>query len=158
MNFTLQLAPRGDREIVMRRTFGASPALVWRAFTEPELVSRWLTGPEGHSMVTCEIDLRVGGAWRYVWDLGDGTRMEAWGSYRELERPRLIKHTETFDMAPDHESICATELVAREGYTEMVMTIDYGTRDVRDAMLGTPMAEGFGASCDRLDGLLEEGA
>src|SRR3982075_1294051 len=97
---TLKLTTRGDREIVMTRVFDARGALVFDAFTKPELVKRWLLGPPGWSMPVCEIDLRVGGKYRYVWRRdSDGTDMGMGGVYREIVAPERIVATEKFDQA-----------------------------------------------------------
>ena len=72
----------GDREIVMTRIFDAPRQLVYDAFTKPELVARWLTGPAGWTMPVCEIDLRVGGKYRYVWQNANGKSMSSGGVYR----------------------------------------------------------------------------
>ena len=85
----LEITTPGDREIVMTRVFDAPRELVFDAHTKPELVKRWLLGPDGWSMPVCEIDLRVGGAYRYVWRRDtDGTEMGMGGVYREIVPPR----------------------------------------------------------------------
>jgi len=97
-NFSL--TTRGDREIVMTREFDAPSKLVFDAFTKPELVRQWLLGPPGWSMPVCEIDLRVGGAYRYVWrHTTKGNEMGMGGVYREIAAPARIVATEKFDEA-----------------------------------------------------------
>jgi len=82
---TLKVTAPGDREIVMTREFNAPRRMVFDAFTKPELVKQWLLGPPGWSMPVCEIDLKVGGAYRYVWRRdSDGTEMGMGGVYREI--------------------------------------------------------------------------
>src|SRR5579864_4463829 len=94
----LKLTTRGDREIVMTRDFNAPRRLVFDAFTKPELVKQWLLGPPGWSMPICEIDLRVGGKYRYVWRLdSDGSEMGMGGVYREIVPQARIVCTEKFD-------------------------------------------------------------
>src|SRR6267378_5192290 len=96
----LKLTPRGDREIVITRVFDAPRKLVFDAFTKPELVKQWLLGPDGWSMPVCEIDLKVGGKYRYVWRRdNDGTEMGMRGVFREIVAPERIVHTEKFDEA-----------------------------------------------------------
>ena len=96
----LKLTTRGDREIVMTRAFAAPRRLVFEAFTKPELLKRWLLGPDGWSMPVCEIDLRVGGRYRYVWrNDRDGTEMGMGGVYREIAVPERVVATEKFDDA-----------------------------------------------------------
>lgn len=87
---TLELTTRGDREIVMTRVFDAPRRLVFDAFTKPELVKQWLLGPPGWTMPVCEIDLRVGGAYRYVWRAADGQKMGMGGVYREIQAPERL--------------------------------------------------------------------
>src|SRR6266508_1205650 len=89
-----------DREIMMTRFFDAPRRLVFDAFTKPDLVKQWLLGPDGWSMPVCEIDLRVGGKYRYVWRRDkDGTEMGMGGVYREIVAPERIVNTERFDQA-----------------------------------------------------------
>src|SRR5260370_24154124 len=94
----LKLVTRGEREIVMTRELNAPRQLVFDAFTKPELVRRWLLGPDGWSMPVCEIDLRVGGAYRYVWRKeSTGTEMGMGGVFRDVVRPEKLVATEKFD-------------------------------------------------------------
>src|SRR4030095_15639889 len=88
MNYsqTFKIEPAGEREIVMTRVFNASADLVFDALTDPKLVKRWLLGPPGWSMPVCEIDLKVGGKYRYVWRNEDGREMGVEGTYREIVR------------------------------------------------------------------------
>src|SRR6266567_3677248 len=96
----LQLTAPGEREIVMTRVFDAPRKLVFDAFAKPELLRRWLLGPPGWSMPVCEIDLRVGGAYRYVWRRDkDGTEMGMGGVYREIVAPERVVATEKFDQS-----------------------------------------------------------
>src|SRR6188474_1614673 len=94
---SFKVTASGEREIVMARTFDAPRALVFEAFTRPELVKRWLLGPPGWSMPVCEIDLKVGGKFRYEWRNQDGRGMGMGGIFRELAPPDRIVHTELFD-------------------------------------------------------------
>ena len=97
---TLKVTTRGDREIVMTREFNAPRRLVFDAFTKPELVKQWLLGPPGWSMPVCEIDLKVGGAYRYVWRRdADGSEMAMGGIFREIVPQERIVSTEVFDRA-----------------------------------------------------------
>ena len=97
---TLKVTTPSEREIVMTRVFDAPRQLLFEAHTKPDLVKRWLLGPPGWSMPVCEIDLRVGGKFRYVWRRdNDGTQMGMGGVYREIEAPERIVNTEKFDEA-----------------------------------------------------------
>jgi len=152
----LQVTARGDREIVMTRSFIAPRELVFRAFTEPALLKRWLLGPDGWSLAVCEIDLRVGGAYRYVWRRdSNGTEMGMAGVYREVSPPTRIVSTEKFDQAwYEGEAIGTVELDERDGITTITQTLLYESRNTRDAVLKSPMEEGVGASYDRLEKVL----
>src|SRR5437660_10351074 len=112
---TLKVTTPTDREIVLTRVFDAPRHLVWDAFTKPELLKRWF-GPRGWSLVVCEIDLRVGGAWRFVLRGPDGKDMGMRGVYREIAPPERSIHTESFDDYPG-ESQVTTLLVEHKGRT-----------------------------------------
>ena len=149
----LSLSSPTDTTIKIVRSFEAPKHLVWRAHTEPDLVKRWLTGPAGHTMPECDIDLRVGGRYRYVWVWPDG-RMSASGVYREIERGHRIVCTEKFDFAPDCETIVEQNFADHGGRTTVTMLLHYDTKATRDAVLRTPMDVGLEASYANLDTLL----
>lgn len=153
---TLEVAPKGERELVMTRRFDAPRALVFRALTEPHLVKRWLLGPDGWILSVCEIDLQVDGAYRYVWTHAErGEEMGMGGRYLEIERPDLIVHTEQFDMSwYPGSAIVTTRLTEAAGVTTFEITITYESAEARDIVVASPMREGAGASYDRLDSLL----
>lgn len=151
----LKIAARGDCEIVMTREFDAPRSLVWKAMTTPELVQRWLLGPSGWTMPVCEIDLRVGGSIRYLWQKDTGARMGMRGVFREIQAPERMVATEVFDdpWFPG-EAIDTTVLTEKDGITTVTLTVCYESRAARDAVLRTPMADGMGAGYDRLEQLL----
>src|SRR5262245_56965603 len=152
----LQITAVGDRELAITRAFAAPRRLVFDAFTRPELVRRWLLGPPGWSMPVCEIDLRVGGRYRYVWrrDNGGG-EMGVSGEYREIVVPERIVATERFDEAwYPGEALGTVALREDGGRTHMVQTLRYESRAARDAVLASPMESGVVASYDRLAQLL----
>jgi uncharacterized protein YndB with AHSA1/START domain len=152
---TLKIEPSGEREIVMTRAFDASRDLVFEAFTKPELVKRWLLGPPGWSMPICEIDLKTGGAYRYVWRNEDGREMGMGGTYREIVRPDRIVHTETFDESwYPGESVVTTVFTETDGITTVKTTIRYESKEARDGVLESGMADGVSVSYDRLDTIL----
>src|SRR6478752_2284371 len=95
----LEITLPSDREIEMTRRFDAPRALVFDAYTRPELLRRWLGVFGGWSFATCEVDLRVGGSYRYVWRHVDGMEMGMGGVYREVVRPERVVSTEKFDHA-----------------------------------------------------------
>jgi len=143
-----------EREIVMTRVFDAPRHLVFEAMTRPELLKRWLLGPEGWTMPVCEIDLREGGAYRYVWQKGD-TQMGMGGVYKEIAAPGRIVQTEVFDDAwYPGEAINTTVLSEENGRTTLTLTILYQSKEARDGVLASPMEDGVGASYDRLADLL----
>jgi uncharacterized protein YndB with AHSA1/START domain len=154
---TLKIAARGDREIVMTRDFNAPRHLVFDAFTKPELVKQWLLGPPGWSMPVCEIDLRVGGAYRYLWRRdSDGTEMGMGGVYREIVPPERIVSTEVFDQAWYPGEALGTFLFSEvDGKTTVTQTIQYQSREARDGVLKSGMESGVTASYDRLAQLVE---
>ncbi|MGH9500771.1 MAG: SRPBCC family protein [Terriglobales bacterium] len=153
---TLKIAAHGDRELVMTRVLQAPRSLVFDAFTKPELVRRWLLGPDGWSMPVCEIDLRVGGSYRYVWrNDRDGTEMGMGGVYREIVVPERLVSTEKFDEAwYPGEAVGTLIFVEQAGKTTVTQTLLYGSRETRDAVLKSPMESGVAASYDRLEALL----
>jgi uncharacterized protein YndB with AHSA1/START domain len=153
---TLQVKANADREIVMTRRFDAPRSMVFDALTKPELVKRWLLGPPGWAMPVCEIDLRVGGTYRYVWRRdSDGTEMGCGGVYREIVVPERLVHTERFDQPwYPGESLITTVLNEQGGRTTMTATMLYESRDARDGILKSGMESGVAASYDRLAELL----
>jgi uncharacterized protein YndB with AHSA1/START domain len=149
---TLTITTPTEREIVMTRVFNAPRNLVFDAWTKPELLKRWLGVRGGWSLVVCEVDLRVGGAYRYVWARGDdGPRMGMGGVFREIVRPERIVATELFD-EPWYpgEALDTTVLVEQGGKTTVTTTVRYESQDVRDAVLKTPMERGIAESYDKL--------
>jgi uncharacterized protein YndB with AHSA1/START domain len=151
----LKIIAPTDREIVMTRVFDAPRALVFEAFTKPELVKQWLLGPPGWSMPLCQIDLRVGGAYRYVWRHADGREMGMGGVYREIVPQERLVYTELFDEAwYPGESLITTTLAEKEGRTTLTTTMLYASREARDAVLKSGMERGVAASYDRLAELL----
>ena len=153
-NRTLDVTTRGESELVMTRSLAAPRALVFDAFTKPELVQRWLLGPDGWTMPVCEIDLRPGGAFRYRWRSDDGAReFGTSGTFREVTAPIRIVHVERMDGMPG-EAVVTTNFSEDGGETLVVMAIDYGTRKIRDMAHESGMASGVAASFDRLAGML----
>jgi uncharacterized protein YndB with AHSA1/START domain len=151
----LKLTTQGDREIVMTRVFDAPRRLVFDAFTRPELVNQWLLGPPGWTMPVCEIDLRVGGAYRYVWRHADGKEMGMGGIYREIVPQERLVCTELFDQAwYPGESLTTTTLAEKGGRTTVTTTMLYVSQEARDAVLKSGMERGVAASYDQLAELL----
>jgi uncharacterized protein YndB with AHSA1/START domain len=148
---TLKVTTPSDREIAMTRAFEAPRALVWEAMTRPELVKRWLGVHKGWSLAVCEIDLRVGGAYRYVWRGPDGVEMGMGGVYKEIVAPERIVSTERFDQAWYPGEAQGTVVLAEHGTTTtLTMTVLYESRATRDAVIASPMAEGVTSGYDKL--------
>lgn len=156
---TLQVTTPTEREIVMTRVFDAPRRLVFEALTTPELLKRWLLGPPGWSMVVCEVDLKVGGAYRYVWRNTKGTDMGMGGVFREIVPPERLVATEVFDESwYPGEALDTSVLVEQGGKTTLTLTVLYESREARDAALSTGMEDGMAASYDRLADLLAAGS
>jgi uncharacterized protein YndB with AHSA1/START domain/effector-binding domain-containing protein len=144
-----------DLEIAMSRVFDAPRALVWDAYTQPALVKRWLGVFAGWSLPVCEIDLRVGGAYHYEWLGPAGERMGMGGIYREIARPERIVQTEKFDDAWYlGEAEGTVSLTEKSRKTTLTITVRYGSKETRDAVLKSPMADGMNAGWDALDTFL----
>jgi len=140
-----------DREIVMTRLFDAPRDLVFEAMSRPEHVRRWWgLLDERYSVPVCEIDFRVGGAWRFV---SRGPQGEAGfhGVYREIDAPERIVFTEIFDPFPDVESVVTSVLKEENGKTRFTVTCLYPSLEVRNMVLGTGMEGGAAISYDRLE-------
>jgi uncharacterized protein YndB with AHSA1/START domain len=149
---TLKVTTRSPREIVLTRVFDAPRTMVYDALTQPELLKRWF-GPRGWSLVVCEVDLRVGGKWRFVMRGPEGQEMGMGGVYRELLRPERTVHTESFDDYPG-ESIVTGVLVEHAGKTTLTGTVLYQSQEIRDAVIKSGMEHGAAETYDKLAELL----
>ena len=138
-----------DREIAMTRVFDAPRRLVWEAWTNPDHVPHWLLGPPGWTMPVCEIDLRPGGVWRFVWRHADGREMEMRGVYREITPPERLVTTESWG-GDWPETLNTLILIEEAGKTRMTQTVLYPSKEARDAALKTGMKYGVSMSFDRL--------
>ncbi|MER7893299.1 SRPBCC family protein [Micromonospora sp. NPDC094482] len=144
----------GDREIVLSRVFDAPAHLVFAAFTRPELLARWY-GARGWQLVECDVDLRVGGRWRYVSQGPDGDRMVQSGVYRQVEPAHRLVCTELFDdQSYPGETLVSHEFTELAGRTTVTTTLRYATAEGRDTVLRYPMARGYGEGLTRLAELL----
>jgi uncharacterized protein YndB with AHSA1/START domain len=138
-----------DREIAMTRVFDAPRRLVFEAWTKPEHVPNWMLGPPGWTMPVCEMDLRPGGAWHYVWRKSDGSEMEMRGVFREIVPPERLVSTESWG-GDWPETINTVTLTEENGKTIMTLTVLYPSKDARDAALQTGMKDGVAESFNRL--------
>jgi uncharacterized protein YndB with AHSA1/START domain len=152
----LTITTPSDREVLITRVFDGPRALVYDCHTKPDLVRRWLLGPPGWSMPVCDIDLRVGGEYRYVWRNDEsGHEFGMGGVYRELEAPGRIVHTELFDGAEmGGQSLVTNVFTEKAGRTTLTSTVLLDSREARDEMLKSGMEGGLGQSYDRLEGLM----
>ena len=153
---SFKVSTPSDREVLVTRDFDAPRRLVFDAFSKPELVRRWLLGPPGWTMPLCEIDLRAGGAYRYVWrNEKDGSQMAMGGVFREVIPLERLVATEKFDDAwYPGEALDTTVFIETRGITRTTITILYESQEARDAARRSGMEYGMAAGYDRLETLL----
>lgn len=143
-----------DTQVVITRVVDAPRRIVFDAWTNPKYVPRWLLGPPGWTMPVCEIDLRPGGTWHYVWRRTDGSEMAMRGSYKEVVPPERLVSTESW--GPQWpETVNTLVLAESRGRTTITLTIAYPSREARDAALQTGMKDGMEQGYVRLDALLK---
>ena len=148
---------KGDRSILVTRTFAAPRELVFDAMSKPAMMKHWLHGPPGWTMSTCKMDLRVGGKYRWVWTNHSGGEMGMGGVYKEVERPERLVYTEKFDQAwYPGEAISEMVLTEAKGKTLMTITITYDSKAARDGVLASPAVSGMEFGYQRLDQFLAE--
>jgi uncharacterized protein YndB with AHSA1/START domain len=144
-----------DREILITRTFDAPRKLVFDAVTRCEHVGRWY-GPRGTEMLSCTIDLRPGGAWRFVQRGPDGNEYAFSGVYREIVRPERIVQTWNFEgIPPGHESVETLTLEDLDGKTKWTTHVLFRSMEDRDGLIQSGMEPGMRETMDRLAELLE---
>ena len=143
----------------MTRVFDAPASMVFDAWTKPELLKRWLGVRNGWSFAVCEVDLKVGGAYRFVWRGPDGAEMGMGGVYREIVQPERIVAAEKFD-DPWYagEALDTMVFVEQDGKTTVTTTVLYESQEVRDAVLESGMDRGVAESYDKLDEYLASAA
>ena len=149
MSATLNVTTPTERELVMTRVFNAPRQLVFDALTKPELLRRWY-GPAGWSMVVCEIDLRVDGAWRFVSRRPDGKQIGQRGVYREIAAPERLVNTESWEDWNPGELLVTTILVEHAGTTTLTMTSLFPSQEVRDMLIKSGMTSGAAETYDKL--------
>jgi uncharacterized protein YndB with AHSA1/START domain len=146
---TTTFSTPSDREIAATRVFDAPRRLVFEAHTNPEHIPNWMLGPESWTMPTCEVDLRPGGTWHFVWRKSDGSEMEMRGTYKEVVTPEKVVSTESW--GPEWpETINTLTLTEENGRTTLRSTVLYPSKEARDAALKTGMKEGMTQSFSRL--------
>jgi uncharacterized protein YndB with AHSA1/START domain len=152
---SLKVTTPSDREIVLTRSFDAPRKLVWEAVTTPALLKRWLGGLPGWTMTTCEMDLRVGGSYRYEWRKDDGTSMGMGGVLREVVAPERMVATEKFDIAwYPGEGLVTQVLTEQDGRTTITMTLRYESKEARDTVVKSGATSGMEMTYARLAELL----
>ena len=150
----LKVATKGERELVLTRIFDAPRPLVFEAFTKPALVRRWLGGLPGWRMSVCEIDLRVGGAWKFVSTRPDGREIGQFGVYREIETNARLVQTENWTDWNPGELMVSTIFAPIGEATRLEVTMRFPSRDVRDLLIKSGMNDEAAGQYRRLDAVL----
>jgi uncharacterized protein YndB with AHSA1/START domain len=152
-----------DREVSVTRSFRAPRALVYKAYTDPSLVQRWLLGPPGWSMPVCEMDVRVGGRYRWRWRSDkNGREFGFSGTFREVVPQSKLVHSEAYDPGtvaddfPSDDALVTVTFTEEGGVTTVRSLIDFGSKDARDAAMATGMTDGMEQSYELLDRLLDD--
>jgi uncharacterized protein YndB with AHSA1/START domain len=131
-----------DTQILITREFDAPARLVYRAWTEPDLVRRWWSGDRGE-VTSAEIDLRVGGTWRFVMTAGAGFEVAFHGEYQEIVPAERIVSTEVFEGMPDAAALSTTTFCEADGQTELRILVQHSSQEHRDAHINSGMEEGM---------------
>ena len=139
-----------DTQILITRDFEAPKHLVFKAYTTPELIKRWWGGDRGE-VTLAEVDLRVGGKWRYVMTANGGFEVGFHGVYREIIPNERIVSTEIFEGAPDAEAAVTHTFTEKEGRTTLTMLMQLPSREIRDTIINTGMEGGMQESMDHLE-------
>jgi uncharacterized protein YndB with AHSA1/START domain len=150
---TVTVTLPSDLEIAVTREFAAPRRLVFEAFTRPEHIRRWW-GPRSLTMTVCDVDLRPGGAWRFVQRMPDGQEVGFRGVYQEIVAPERLVHTFIFEPMPEHDAVVTVLFEERNGKTTVTETTRHKTKFGRDGHLNSGMEEGMTDSYARLDELL----
>lgn len=154
MTGTVKITTPTDREVVVTRDFEAPAALVFDALTKPEILKKWY-GQEGWEMIVCDIDLKVGGRWRFVSRLPGGKEIGQLGVYREIVPGRRLVNTESWEDWDAGETLVTTELEENDRKTVLVSTILFPSREVRDIVVKSGLESSAGAIYDRLSEVLK---
>jgi uncharacterized protein YndB with AHSA1/START domain len=139
-----------DTQILITREFDAPARLVWQAYTTPELIAHWWGGSHG-KVTSAEVDLRVGGTWRYVLTANDGFEVAFHGEFRAISAPHRLVNTEVYEGAPDGMGVITTTFTELDGRTTLSQHCEYGDRAVRDAVIDSGMEGGMQESMDELE-------
>jgi uncharacterized protein YndB with AHSA1/START domain len=139
-----------DDQILITRVFDAPRQLVYRAYTTPELVERWWAGDRG-TVTSIEIDLRVGGRWRYVMEAAGGFEVAFHGEYREVVSNERLVQTEVYEGMPDGEAVDTVTFVEEDGRTTLTVLVQHSCREHRDAHIESGMEDGMQEAMDKLE-------
>jgi len=152
---SLEITTPSDEEIRITRSFDAPRMMVWDAYTRPELVKRWLGAMPGWSWAVCEMDVRKGGKYRWVWRGPEGVELGLGGVYREVVPGERLVSTERYDQQwYEGDAVGTVEFSEAKGRTTLVTTLRYASKDVRDAVLQSPATSGMESGYALLDELL----
>ncbi len=144
-----------DKEIAITRVFNATRQLVFDCYTKPELLRRWMFGPNGWEFSVCDIDLRVGGKYRYVWTGPEDASMGIGGVFKTILPPEKIINTQLFDQDwTGGEAIVTLSLTEQDGQTTAVTSILHSSKEARDLALQSGMEHGMEMGFERLEALL----
>ena len=156
---SLEIATPSDEEIRITRSFDAPRMMVWDAYTRPELVKRWLGQMPGWSWAQCEMDVREGGKYRWVWRGPEGAELGLGGVYREVVPGERLVSTERYDQQwYEGDAVGTVEFSEANGRTTLVTTLRYASKAVRDAVLQSPATSGMESGYAILDELLASNA
>jgi uncharacterized protein YndB with AHSA1/START domain len=151
----MTLTTPSEREIVITRVFNAPRALVFETYTKPELIKRWAGGYYGWELVECEVDLRVGGAWRWLLRNAEGAEMGFGGVYREVVVSERLVSTEVYDQPwYPGEGLRTIDLTEEQGQTTLTMTLLHESKEARDMVIASGMDAGMEVGFVRLAELL----
>lgn len=150
---TAKVTLPADNQILITREFNAPQRLVWKAYTTPELIKRWWSGDKG-TVTSAEVDLRVGGHWRYVMTANEGFEVAFRGEFRAVDPEHRLVNTEIFEGIPDpdeHAGLVTVALVEKDGRTYLEMLCEYRDQADRDAVIQSGMESGMQESLDHLE-------
>ena len=158
----LEVSLPSDREVRVERNFNAPRELVWDAHTKADLIQRWMLGPPGWTMPVCEMDVRVGGAYRWRWRNGeDGKEFGFFGEFLEVQRPSKIVYKESYDpgdvggpMPSDEPALITAEFKEARGVTTLITTMLFPSKEARDGAVSSGMTDGMEMSYALLDEMI----
>jgi len=139
-----------DTQILITRDFDAPKHLVYKAWTTPELIKRWWSGDRG-TVTLAEVDLRVGGTWRYVMTANQGFEVAFHGEYKEIVPNERIVATEVFEGMPEGEALTTNTFTEKDGRTTLTMLSEHSSQMIRDMVVNSGMEGGMQESMDHLE-------